>query len=58
MSSFTYQNGVLHAEQLSLSDLAGQYGTPLYVYSRAALESAYLSYTEALGEWPHMVCFA
>lgn len=58
MSAFTYQNGSLHAENVSLTALAEKYGTPLYVYSRAAFEQAYLAYTDALGEWPHMVCFA
>jgi len=58
MSIFTYQNGALHAEQVSLAALAHDYGTPLYVYSRAALEQHYRAYDEALGEWPHLVCFA
>lgn len=58
MSAFTYQNGSLHAENVSLTALAEKYGTPLYVYSRSAFEQAYLAYTDALGEWPHMVCFA
>lgn len=58
MSVFTYRNGVLNAENVSLAALADQYGTPLYVYSREAFEQAYLAYTDALGEWPHMVCYA
>lgn len=58
MSAFTYQNGSLHAENVSLTTLAEKYGTPLYVYSRSAFEQAYLAYTDALGDWPHMVCFA
>lgn len=37
--SFTRINGVLHAEQCSLDQLAQQYGTPLYVYSKATLEN-------------------
>jgi diaminopimelate decarboxylase len=58
MSEFTYQQGCLHAEHTSLAALAEQHGTPLYVYSRAALEAHYLAYDEALGEWPHQVCFS
>ncbi len=58
MSVFSYQHSVLHAEQQSLATLAEQYGTPLYVYSRAALEQHFNDYTDALGEWPHQVCFA
>ncbi|MBU2039752.1 MULTISPECIES: diaminopimelate decarboxylase [Oceanospirillaceae] len=58
MPMFTYQNGVLHAEQVSLAALASQHGTPLYVYSRTALEQHFNAYTKALGEWPHLVCYA
>ena len=58
MSAFSYQNGSLHAENVSLAALAKEHGTPLYVYSRSAFEQAYLAYTDALGEWPHLVCFA
>ncbi len=58
MSVFDYRNGVLNAENVSLEALAAEHGTPLYVYSRAAFEQAYLAYTDALGEWPHMVCYA
>ena len=49
MPMFTYQNGVLHAEQVSLAALASQHGTPLYVYSRTALEQHFNAYTKALG---------
>lgn len=58
MSVFQYQHGVLNAEQLPLNDLAERYGTPLYVYSRAAFEQHFQSYADALGEWPHLVCYA
>lgn len=58
MSIFTYQNGALHAEQVSLAALAEQHGTPLYVYSRAALEQHFNAYRDALGDWPHLVCYA
>ncbi len=58
MSIFTYQNGALHAEQVSLAALANEYGTPLYVYSRSALEQEFRAYADALGDWPHLVCFA
>ncbi|WP_430460566.1 diaminopimelate decarboxylase [Thalassolituus sp. LLYu03] len=58
MPNFTYQNGALHAEQVSLAALAKQYGTPLYVYSRAALEQQFNAYNDALGDWPHLVCYA
>ncbi|MGB1092870.1 MAG: diaminopimelate decarboxylase [Oceanobacter sp.] len=51
-------NHQLHAEQASLDSLAQQFGTPLYVYSRQALEQAWKDYDLALGDWPHQVCFA
>ena len=58
MSVFEYQDGVLNAEQLPLTELAERYGTPLYVYSRAAFEQHFQAYSQALGDWPHLVCYA
>jgi len=56
--SFQRIDGVLHAEQLSLQSLAQQYGTPLYVYSRAQLEQNYLAFDRAFDFIEHQVCFA
>ncbi|HEY4317727.1 MAG TPA: diaminopimelate decarboxylase [Herbaspirillum sp.] len=47
MSHFSYRNGVLHAEQVPLSALAGQYATPLYVYSKQALADNFAAYADA-----------
>jgi len=58
MSFFDYQNGVLHAENVSTADIAAQYGTPCYVYSRKAFEQHYLAYEEALTGRDHLVCYA
>lgn len=58
MSVFSYQQGVLHVEQASLATLVKKHGTPLYVYSRQALESHFLEYANALGDWPHLLCYA
>ena len=58
MDYFEYQNGQLHAEQVALTDLAEQYGTPLYVYSRATLERHWNAFDSALAEHPHLVCYA
>ena len=58
MSSFHYSDGVLYAEQVSVDDIAAQFGTPCYVYSRAALEAAFHAYREALADWPHLICYA
>ena len=55
---FHYRTGSLHAEGVRVFDLAERFGTPLYVYSRAALEAAWKSFHEALGGAPHQVCFA
>lgn len=58
MQCFSYQQNELHAEQLPVSQLAAEFGTPLYVYSRSGLEMAYQAYEEALGDWPHLICYA
>jgi len=54
---FRYQDGVLHAEGVALDRLAAELGTPLYVYSRAALAAAWQSYRQAIGERPVLVCY-
>lgn len=51
-------DGQLHIEDVALAELASRFGTPLYVYSRAALEAAYQSYVEALAHTPHLICYA
>lgn len=56
--SFTRINGVLHAEQCSLDQLAQQFGTPLYVYSKATLEKHYLDMDRAFDFIDHQICFA
>lgn len=55
---FNFSDGVLHAESVSLAEIAANHGTPCYVYSRAALESHWLGFDEALGDMPHLVCYA
>jgi diaminopimelate decarboxylase len=45
--AFTFRNGVLHAEQVPLDDIARRFGTPCYVYSRAAIEGAYREFASA-----------
>ncbi len=54
---FQFKNGSLHAEDVPLSDLAGQFGTPLYVYSRQALRDAWESYRSAAQGRNVLVCF-
>jgi len=58
MDYFDYHDGRLHAEQVDISTLADRYGTPLYVYSRATLERHWKAFDEALGDHPHLVCYA
>ena len=56
--SFTRIQGVLHAEQCSLEQLAQQFSTPLYVYSKASFEKHYLDLDQAFGYIDHQICFA
>lgn len=58
MDHFLYRNGILHAEDVALPDIAASVGTPFYVYSAATLTRHYHLFTEALSPLPHMVCFA
>ena len=58
MDHFSYQNQTLYAEDVSVKDLASQYGTPLYIYSRATLERHWKAFDEALGDHPHLICYA
>ncbi|AJY43284.1 diaminopimelate decarboxylase [Burkholderia humptydooensis] len=46
-AAFDYVDGTLHAERVSAADLAERFGTPLFVYSRAALTAAYEAYAKA-----------
>lgn len=56
--AFTYRNGELCAEQLSLGEIARRFGTPCYVYSRAAIESAYAEYSRTLAGHDAIVCYS
>lgn len=59
MDYFNYKDdGQLWAEDVTLTQLAQQYGTPLYVYSRATLERHWNAFDSAVGEHPHLVCYA
>ena len=58
MDSFEYRNGRLHCEELALDKVAERFGTPLYVYSRDAIERAYLNYAQALEGRDALVCYA
>ncbi len=58
MDYFNYHDGRLCAEQLPLSELAEQYGTPAYVYSRATIERHWRAFDAALSGVDHLVCYA
>lgn len=58
MDHFEYRDGLMYAEELPLDRVAEQFGTPCYVYSRATLSRHLRAYTEALGDHPHLICYA
>ena len=57
-SYFHYLNNQLHAEQVPLADIAARFGTPCYVYSRAALTDSFRQFTDALHGREHLICYA
>lgn len=58
MDHFQYQAQALYAEDCAVADLAAQYGTPLYVYSRATLERHWHAFDRAVATHPHLICYA
>ncbi len=56
--SFSYRNGRLWAESVQLERIALEFGTPCYVYSRAALTTAYREFDDAFAGRDHLVCYA
>jgi len=58
MDFFNYKNGQLFAEDVSLEDIAKEYGTPCFVYSRATLERHWHAFNDAFGDHPHMICYS
>lgn len=57
MDFFQYRGDTLYAEDVAVSDLAREFGTPLYIYSKATLQRHLRAYTDALDGVPHLVCF-
>ena len=58
MDHFLYRNGILHAEDLPVPEIAKAVGTPFYVYSTATLERHFRLFDEALNGLDHLVCYA
>ncbi|MBI5006308.1 MAG: diaminopimelate decarboxylase [Nitrosomonadales bacterium] len=55
---FNHQQDRLHAENVALEEIAQRFGTPCYVYSRAALTDGYRQFAEAFKSREHLICYA
>ena len=58
MDYFNARHGELYAEDVPVANIAKQFGTPCYIYSRATLERHFNAYVEACGNQPHLICYA
>jgi diaminopimelate decarboxylase len=58
MNDFHYQNNELYVEQVAVASIARDYGTPTYIYSRAAIESNYKQFDEAFSNRDHLICYS
>ena len=58
MDFFQYKNEQLYVEDLPVKQLAEEFGTPLYIYSHATLERHWHAFNSALGDHPHLICYA
>ncbi|MDX1607095.1 MAG: diaminopimelate decarboxylase [Candidatus Competibacterales bacterium] len=58
MDHFTYRDGELYAEDCPVAAIAAEHGTPCYVYSRATIERHWRAFDAALGDHPHLICYA
>ncbi|MCF7980745.1 MAG: diaminopimelate decarboxylase [Pseudomonadales bacterium] len=58
MDHFNFRDGELYAENLPVTKIAQQVGTPCYIYSRATLERHYQAYEQACASLPHLICYA
>lgn len=58
MDQFNYQDNQLYAEAVPVATIAKQYGTPCYVYSRAALEAHWHAFDSAFAQHKHLICYA
>jgi diaminopimelate decarboxylase len=56
--AFAYRNGALYAEELPLEEIGKRFGTPCYVYSRAAIEGAYREFADALAGRSSLICYS
>ena len=58
MNSFTLKNNHLHVEKRALADIAREFSTPCYVYSKDALTQAFTNFSAGFADCSHLVCFA
>ncbi len=58
LNTFSYQNNDLYAESIPVIDLMGEYGSPLYIYSRSEIEKNWQLFDQAFGTHPHLICYA
>jgi len=58
MDYFNYKESQLFAEDTALEEIAKEYGTPCYVYSRATLERHWHAFNDAFGDQPHLICYS
>ena len=58
MNHFEYKNQQLFAEDVVITDIIAEHGTPTYIYSRATLERHWHAFDNAFGSHPHLICFA
>ncbi|CAN1529521.1 LysA Diaminopimelate decarboxylase [Methylophilaceae bacterium] len=58
MNSFTIKNNHLHVEKRALADIAREFSTPCYVYSKDALTQAFTNFSAGFADCSHLVCFA
>lgn len=58
MNTFTIKNNVLHAENIALTQISEDFGSPCYVYSKAALSDAFERFSAGFKNANHLVCFA
>ena len=58
MDFFPFTNGELHAEGVALETIAAEVGTPVYVYSQAALTSFFRGWYDAFQGVPHRICYS
>ncbi|MDF1582968.1 MAG: diaminopimelate decarboxylase [Methyloprofundus sp.] len=58
MDYFNYHDNALFAEDVAISQIVEQYGSPCYIYSKATLERHWHAFDRAFGEQAHLICYA